>query len=289
VSGDAVTGTHTYTAAGVYTATLTVEGVGTSGAASHQYVVVYDPSAGFVTGGGWIDSPAGAYPADPDLTGRASFGFNAKYRRGQSVPDGQTQFQFQVAAFSFRSTAYEWLVVSGPQAKFKGIGQVNGAGDYGFMLTARDGQQPGGGGDDRFRIKIWDRATSSVVYDNQMGEGDDSPAATVLGGGSVVIHPGGGASALLGGEIPERYTLATAYPNPFSRRAALRFGLPEAAHATLVVYDALGREVARLVDGEQEAGWHVVSFDAGRLASGVYIVRFAAGGVVETQRLTLLR
>ena len=41
-------------------------------------VVVYDPSAGFVTGGGWIDSPAGAYTADPSLTGKANFGFVSK-------------------------------------------------------------------------------------------------------------------------------------------------------------------------------------------------------------------
>ena len=41
--------------------------------------VVYDPSAGFVTGGGWIDSPEGAYIPDPSLTGKANFGFVSKY------------------------------------------------------------------------------------------------------------------------------------------------------------------------------------------------------------------
>ena len=41
---------------------------------SQQYVVVYDPSAGFVTGGGWINSPTGAYTANPSLAGKANFG-----------------------------------------------------------------------------------------------------------------------------------------------------------------------------------------------------------------------
>ena len=76
----------------------------------------------------------------------------------------------------------------GPQAKLKGEGAINGVDGYGFMVTAIDGDRPGGGGGDRFRIKIWDKAADQIVYDNQMGELDDSSAATELGGGSIVIH-----------------------------------------------------------------------------------------------------
>src|SRR5262249_30065223 len=66
---------HTYSAAGVYTVKLTITDDDTGATSvTSGFVVVFDPSAGFVTGGGWIDSPAGAYPADPTLTGRASFG-----------------------------------------------------------------------------------------------------------------------------------------------------------------------------------------------------------------------
>jgi hypothetical protein len=140
---------------------------GLSASGRFEYVVVYDPSSGFVTGGGWIASPAGAYTANPALAGKASFGFVSKYKKGASVPTGETQFQFQVAGFGFHSSLYEWLVVAGAKAQYKGVGQVNGTGDYGFLLTATDGQQPGGGGVDRFRIKIWDRLNGDgVVYDN---------------------------------------------------------------------------------------------------------------------------
>ena len=151
-------------------------------------LAVYDPSGGFVTGGGWINSPAGAYAADPTLAGKATFGFVAKYQKGANVPVGNTEFQFHVANFRFKSTVYEWLVVAGAKAQFKGSGTVNGAGDYGFMLTAIDGQVNGGGGVDKFRIKIWDKSTGAIVYDNQMGESDTADPVTAVMGGSIVIH-----------------------------------------------------------------------------------------------------
>ena len=142
-----VTGSHTYTAPGVYTVKLSVaDTAGEMGTATFNYVVVYDPSGGFVTGGGWINSPAGAYTANPGLTGKATFGFNSKYQKGANVPTGDTQFQFQVANLNFKSTSYDWLVIAGRKGAVQGHGTINGAGNYGFMLTAVDGQVNGGGG-----------------------------------------------------------------------------------------------------------------------------------------------
>jgi uncharacterized repeat protein (TIGR03803 family) len=188
--------TYTFTAPGVYTVKLTVNGSsGGSGMANQiggmdLLVVVYDPSAGFVTGGGWINSPVGAYVADPSLTGKANFGFVSKYQKGATIPTGETEFQLRFASFKFHSTSYQWLVVSGAKAQYKGFGQINGTGDYGFLLTATDGQFTNGGGVDRFRIKIWNRATSAVVYDNALGSPEDIDLANPLaiGGGSIVLH-----------------------------------------------------------------------------------------------------
>lgn len=184
----ACSGSVSYAAPGVYTASLTVtdKDGGASTKVTYQFVVVYDPAAGFVTGGGWIDSPEGAYTADASLTGKASFGFVAKYKKGQTTPDGNTQFQFKAGALNFHSTSYDWLIVAGANAKFKGVGTINGAGEYSFMITATDGDLLGGGQADGFRIKIWD--AGGTVYDNQMGQGDDSNDTTDLGGGSIVIH-----------------------------------------------------------------------------------------------------
>ena len=57
------------------------------------------------------------------------------------------------------------------------------------MLTATDGQVLGGGGVDRFRIKIWDKSNSdTVVYDNQLGAADDAAATQAIVGGSIAIQ-----------------------------------------------------------------------------------------------------
>jgi hypothetical protein len=152
--------------------------------------VVYDPDGGFVTGGGWIASPAGAYAADPSVAGKATFGFVSKYRKGQTVPTGETQFQFRAAGMDFQSTAYDWLVVAGAKAQYKGTGTINGAGSYGFMLTAIDGDLKGTG-PDTFRIRVWDRADGdAAIYDNMLGAPDTTDPSTALGGGSIVVHKG---------------------------------------------------------------------------------------------------
>jgi N-acetylneuraminic acid mutarotase len=180
-------GSHAYTTPGVYTVSVTVTDEDRNEATGvFQYVVVYDPNAGFVTGGGWINSPAGAFAADPVLTGKANFGFVSKYQPGATVPTGRTEFQFKAGNLNFHSSTYEWLVVAGARAQFKGTGTINGAGSYEFLLTAIDGQRVGGGGTDRFRIKIW--GAGGVVYDNQPGAPDNGDVTTALGGGSIVIH-----------------------------------------------------------------------------------------------------
>jgi PKD repeat protein len=184
---------HTYTTPGVYPVVVTVmDDDGGVNQAIYQYVVVYDPNDGFVTGGGWIYSDAGAYLPDPTLEGRASFGFVSKYTKKDTSPIGQTAFHLNVADLNFHSDTYQWLVIAGNNAKFKGDGTINGKGHYGFMITATDGQYKDPNLSDAFRIKIWDKNDNDlVVYDNKSGLPDDDPAGTELGGGNVVIHDGG--------------------------------------------------------------------------------------------------
>ena len=92
--------------------------------------------------------------------------------------------------------------------------------------------------------------------------------------------------------LPDVLT-ATAYPNPFNPSATIRFALPEAAEVRLVVYDVMGREVARLVEGQHEAGFHEARFDGTRMASGTYLYRLeaasAAGRSVRTGTMLLVK
>jgi hypothetical protein len=158
----------------------------------YEYIVIFDPNAGFVTGGGWINSPAGASIEFPTAVGKANFGFVSKYKKGSNVPEGQTEFQFKAGNLNFNSIAYNAgsLVVAGFQAQYRGTGTINGQPGYKFVLTAYDGNMPGGNGLDKFRMKIMRESDGDVVYDNNLTASDDIDTAgpMEIGGGSIVIH-----------------------------------------------------------------------------------------------------
>ena len=97
--------------------------------------------------------------------------------------------------------------------------------------------------------------------------------------------------------IPSHFLLEHNYPNPFNPATTIKYGLPTRAYVTLRVYDVIGREVATLVNREQQAGYHNVVFDSGGISSGVFYYRLEAvpaGGsdldrFVQTQSMTLVK
>ena len=146
------------------------------GPGSEQHLLGWD--------GGWTWNDEGnlnsvtGYVVEYDdcLTGKANFGFVSKYKKGATVPTGSTEFQFHAGDLNFHSNSYDWLVVTGNNlAKFKGVGTINGEGEYKFQIWAGD-DDPG-----TFRIKIWyEDGGEVVVYDNGMN--------LPISGGSIVIH-----------------------------------------------------------------------------------------------------
>ncbi|MEM1041122.1 MAG: T9SS type A sorting domain-containing protein [Bacteroidota bacterium] len=87
---------------------------------------------------------------------------------------------------------------------------------------------------------------------------------------------------------PDGFALHAAYPNPFDAETVVSFDVPEASRVTVAVFDVLGREAARLVDGEVAAGRYEVALDGRDLPSGVYVVRMTAAGFARARRVTLL-
>jgi hypothetical protein len=91
------------------------------------------------------------------------------------------------------------------------------------------------------------------------------------------------------GSIPGAFALHQNYPNPFNPSTTLRYDVPAASHVTLRVYNVLGQEVATLVDELQQPGYKSVEFNAGRIASGVYVCRLTAGSFVAAERMVVLK
>lgn len=89
--------------------------------------------------------------------------------------------------------------------------------------------------------------------------------------------------------IPREFSLHQNYPNPFNPTTTIIYDLPRLSKATLAIYDILGRQVRVLAEGMKPAGYYEVSLDATGLPSGVYIYRLAAGGLVKTKRMVVVK
>ncbi len=90
-------------------------------------------------------------------------------------------------------------------------------------------------------------------------------------------------------EMPGGYALDGAFPNPFNPSTTVQYRLASAGRVAIQVYDALGRHVATLFEGNQIAGTHEITFEATGLSSGVYLVRLDAPGFTQSRTVTLLK
>ncbi|MGB5873782.1 MAG: ethylbenzene dehydrogenase-related protein [Bacteroidota bacterium] len=125
------------------------------------------------------------------------------------------------------------------------------------------------------------------IFDNQGGSHpNDGFDATVYTLDFAVITS---VSEPVSGLVPTEYLLTQNYPNPFNPSTTIQYGLPERSHVVLKVFNVLGEEVATLVDEVEEAGVRSIRFDAGGLASGLYLYRVRAGSYVETKKMLLVR
>ena len=97
--------------------------------------------------------------------------------------------------------------------------------------------------------------------------------------------------------VPMLWALDQNYPNPFNPTTSIRYSIGVVSsqssvasnNVRLVVYDMLGREVAVLVNGPQEPGFHTATWDASGVASGVYLYRLTAGSFIQTRKMVMVK
>jgi len=119
---------------------------------------------------------------------------------------------------------------------------------------------------------------------NRIGEGSAVVSSVRLkeGGAAFGVEP-------VTTQVPTSYDLAQNYPNPFNPSTIIRYQLPTAGRVTLKVYDMAGREVATLVNGQQQAGSYEARFDAAGLSSGVYFYQLRSGEFTRTNKMVLVK
>lgn len=87
----------------------------------------------------------------------------------------------------------------------------------------------------------------------------------------------------------DKFELFQNYPNPFNPSTKIKYSLPEDSYVELKLFDVLGREVAMIVNNEQDQGFYEVEFNASQLASGVYLYKIQAGKYIKTRKMILMK
>jgi hypothetical protein len=185
-----VSNNHTYTQAGVYAITLTVyDNHEASGTSTYQYVTVFDPAAGWVTGSKEYLSPAGAVIGSPSATGKANFGFTARYSGGYLQPVGNKwaslDFNSGSTHVSFNATSYTYLIITGNKSILTGLGAYNGVSGYSVLITAIDNGNGHATDYVRYQIK---NPSGVVVYDTQPGATDTTDPTAAVSKGKIDVH-----------------------------------------------------------------------------------------------------
>ena len=89
--------------------------------------------------------------------------------------------------------------------------------------------------------------------------------------------------------LPKQFVVWQNYPNPFNPSTTIAYDLPVSNHTKIVVFDCLGKEITTLVDEYQDAGSYKVTFDAAKLASGIYFYKISSGSNIMIRKMILLK
>ena len=133
-------------------------------------------------------------------------------------------------------------------------------------------------------------------FNNQADDIESTPAITMSNGAyehNFTLLPNVATNSGEEPVLPETITVSGNFPNPFTGSTSISVSIPEATHITISIYDALGREVHRLVDGHLSAGSHSIPWDTASstptLRSGIYFYRVSDGQTVKSGSMTFFK
>ncbi len=300
IDNGTISGVHEYLTAGTFNiALVVVDACGEEDNETLENIMVIDPKSAFVSGAGYFNSPAGAFKPNPEKEGRFIFGFIAKYLPKYDVPQGHTVFYFRAGHLLFLSQGYDWLMVDGATAEFKGYGVVLKEGRYNFQVKMVDAHFDS---HDKFvkdaiSVKIWNE--KGVLYNNDI---------TPVTRGYIKVHKNSNRKGFNTARIAE--TVADpddevtvpdlkeliamyseiefgVYPNPFKASTRISYTSEITSWTSVKVYDLQGREESQIFDGETEGGetysWDYVPKES--TPNGVYLLRIDNGARSKVERL----
>ena len=174
-----IAGSHAYAAAGIYTVTVTItDSGGLASSSTFKTVNVVNPLGGGETGLGQFASQAGAYTRNPTLAGSVTLTqLSAKFATDGTMNNATNTFRinYTPASLSMTSTKMLWMVRTATKSWLKGEGNVitgTTSEPVGYLLSVVDSTTSA----DKVRLKIWNKATGVVIYDNQPGAPDEADA-----------------------------------------------------------------------------------------------------------------
>jgi hypothetical protein len=207
--------------------------------------------------------------------------------------------------FALPATLWSYFPVSQRHAKLQGYYQFAAVGGDSFsvsILMFKAGLTIGSGyGNFAGTGSSYVQFSEDIEYYSTESPDTGYIVLSVIGPSGGTAHPG---STYLGDDLsfsgtatsiapdaakPTEFALSQNYPNPFNPSTIVRGQSPVAGHVTIAVYDALGREVAVLMDENREPGGYEVRWDASGFASGMYICRMTAGSFLGSTRMLLLK
>lgn len=231
-----------------------------------------------IAGGPWIPDSSGLagtqiYSITADKNGNAIAGaIDGVYRKGGSVwtkipspPALGGYSAFVVSVDSSGNTLAGFSIYGFPNYLWRGLYATNNSGATWTYL-----------------------GLDSISVRGLVSYGDTTYAYTYADG-LYKVRSTGSVSSVGIATVATSFRLEQNYPNPFNPSTTIRFSIPTRGHVSLKIFDLLGREIAKLIDSQMEAGSHETVFDAARLASGIYFCRLQSNSLVETKKLVLMK